>query len=94
MLYGILDCLKLRNHIPDGAGFFILKFVLVGGLLTAASIFPNVLPSTNTVNPSLTIYNVAADNYGLSVGVYWFVIALILVIAYFIINIKCLAENG
>jgi cytochrome d ubiquinol oxidase subunit II len=50
--------------------------------------FSNVLPSTNTVNPSLTIYNVAADNYGLSVGVYWFVIALILVIAYFIINIK------
>jgi cytochrome d ubiquinol oxidase subunit II len=63
-------------------------FLLGGFTSTAASIFPNVLPSTNNVNPSLTIYNVAADDYGLSVGVYWFAIALVLVITYFIIQYK------
>ena len=63
-------------------------FILGGFATTATSIFPNVLPSTNTVNPSLTIYNVAADDYGLSVGIYWFVIALILLIAYVIIQYR------
>jgi cytochrome d ubiquinol oxidase subunit II len=40
------------------------------------------------VNPALTIYNVAADEYGLSVGIYWFIIALILLIAYIFIQYR------
>ena len=62
---------------------------LFGGLAsTVASIFPKVLPSTNDVNPSLTIYNVAADEYGLNVGVYWFAIAVVLVAIYMTIQYK------
>ncbi|SEA41657.1 cytochrome bd-I ubiquinol oxidase subunit 2 apoprotein [Flavobacterium gillisiae] len=86
---GIFGLFKVKSFTHDCAGFLFSSLFLVGGFTsTAASIFPNVLPSTNTVNPSLTIYNVAADDYGLSVGVYWFVIALILVITYFIIQYK------
>ncbi|MFV8342680.1 cytochrome d ubiquinol oxidase subunit II [Flavobacterium sp. XS2P39] len=86
---GIFGLFKVKTFHKDGLGFLFSSMFLVGGFAaTTASIFPNVLPSTNTVNPSLTIYNTAAGEYGLSVGVYWFIIALVLVIAYFIIQYK------
>lgn len=86
---GLLGLFKVRSFKKDGRGFLFSSLFLVGGLTTTvASIFPKVLPSTNGVNPSLTIYNVAADDYGLSVGVYWFAIAIVLVIAYMFIQYK------
>ncbi|MFV5691963.1 cytochrome d ubiquinol oxidase subunit II [Flavobacterium sp. LT1R49] len=86
---GIFGLFKVKTFKKDGLGFLFSSMFLVGGFAaTTASIFPNVLPSTNAVNPSLTIYNTAAGEYGLSVGVYWFVIALPLVIVYFIIQYK------
>ena len=53
-----------------------------------ASIFPKLLPSTNSVNPDLTVYNVAAHEYGLTAGLNWFIIAAILVVIYFVIQYK------
>ena len=86
---GLFAMFKIKTFKKDGQGFIFSSMFLVGGLATTvASIFPKLLPSTNTVNPSLTIYNVAADKYGLSVGLYWFFIAAILVIIYFIIQYK------
>ncbi|MFV5685881.1 cytochrome d ubiquinol oxidase subunit II [Flavobacterium sp. GB2R13] len=86
---GIFGLFKVKTFKKDGHGFLFSSMFLVGGFAaTTASIFPNVLPSTNAVNPSLTIYNTAAGEYGLSVGVYWFVIALALVIGYFTIQYK------
>ncbi|AUP79662.1 cytochrome d ubiquinol oxidase subunit II [Flavivirga eckloniae] len=86
---GLFGLFNIKRFKKDGLGFLFSSLFLVGGLAsTVASIFPNVLPSTNNVNPSLTLYNVAADAYGLSVGIIWFVIALILVIVYFIIQYK------
>jgi cytochrome d ubiquinol oxidase subunit II len=67
----------VKSYTHDGAGF-LFSSLFWWRVANRSFYFSNVLPSTNTVNPSLTIYNVAADNYGLSVGVYWFVIALIL----------------
>ena len=70
-------------------GFLFSSLFLLGGLAsTVVSIFPKVLPSTNDVNPSLTLYNVAADAYGLSVGVYWFTIAAVLVAIYMIVQYR------
>lgn len=89
MLIGLFGLFKVKTFKKDGQGFMFSTLFLVGGLAsTVASIFPNLLPSTNKVNPSLTLYNVAADNYGLSVGVYWFVIAILLVIVYFVIQYR------
>lgn len=86
---GIIGLFKVRSYKKDGSGFVFSTLFLVGGFAsTAVSIFPNVLPSTNNVNPSLTIYNAAAHEYGLSVGVSWFIIALALVIVYFVIQYK------
>ncbi len=86
---GIFGLFKVRTFKKDGLGFLFSSLFLVGGFAaTTASIFPNVLPSTNTVNPSLTIYSTAAGAYGLSVGTYWFFIAIVLVAVYFVIQYK------
>ena len=86
---GLFGLFKVKTFKKDGKGFLFSSLFLFGGMTsTVASIFPKLLPSTNSINPSLTIENVAAHEYGLSVGVYWFAIAVVLVIAYMIIQYK------
>jgi len=86
---GIFGLFKVKSFKKHGMGFLFSSLFLIGGLAsTVASIYPKLLPSTNNVNPSLTIENVAAHDYGLSVGVYWFAIAAVLVILYMIIQYR------
>lgn len=86
---GLIGQFWIQKFKKDGMGFlFSCLFIMGSFASTVASLFPNVLPSTNSVNPSLTIYNVAAHEYGLSVGMYWFIIAFILVVIYFIIQFR------
>ena len=89
MMAGLFGLFKVKTFKKDGLGFVFSSLFLFGGIAsTVASIFPKVLPSTNTINPDLTIYNVAADEYGLTVGVYWYAIAIVLVAIYFTIQYK------
>lgn len=84
---GLFGLFKVKSFKKHGIGFLFSSLFLFGGLTsTVASIFPKVLPSTNTINPSLTLYNTAADDYGLTVGVYWFTIAIILIGIYMYIQ--------
>ncbi len=86
---GLFGMFKVRTFKKDGMGFLFSSLFLFGGLAsTVASIFPKLLPSTNTVNPSLTLYNMAAHEYGLSVGMNWFFIALVLVIVYMVVQYR------
>ncbi|WP_298499699.1 cytochrome d ubiquinol oxidase subunit II [uncultured Algibacter sp.] len=86
---GLFGLFKVRAFKKHGLGFLFSSLFLFGGLTsTVASIFPKVLPSTNSINPDLTLYNVAAHEYGLSVGVYWFAIAIVLVGIYMVIQYK------
>ncbi|MBU2526673.1 MAG: cytochrome d ubiquinol oxidase subunit II [Bacteroidetes bacterium] len=86
---GIFGLFKVKSFRKHGMGFLFSTLFLIGGLAsTVVSIFPNVLPSTNAVNPSLTLYNVAAEDYGLTVGVYWFAIAAVLVGVYMFVQYR------
>ena len=86
---GLFGLFKVKSFKKEGYGFLFSSLFLLGGFSsTAASIFPKVLPSTNDVNPALTIYNVAAEHYGLSVGLSWFFVAVILVAVYLTIQYK------
>ena len=86
---GLFGLFKIKSFTKDGIGFIFSSLFLFGGIAsTVASIFPKLLPSTNTTNPDLTIYNMAADSYGLSVGLNWFIVAIVLVVIYFVIQYK------
>ncbi|HLS12865.1 MAG TPA: cytochrome d ubiquinol oxidase subunit II [Flavobacteriaceae bacterium] len=88
-LVGLFGQFRVKQFKRHGLGFLFSCIFLFGGLATSmVSIFPNVLPSTNAVNPSLTLYNTATDTYGLSVGVFWFTIAIILVAIYMIVQYR------
>ncbi len=86
---GMGGLFKVKTYKKSGMGFLFSSLFLVGGLsATIASIFPKFLPSTNTVNPSLTIENTVTGNYGLSTGIVWFAIGILLIIAYLIFQYR------
>lgn len=86
---GLLGQFRIQNFKKDSTGFVFSTLFIFGSFATSvASLFPNLLPSTNNVNPSLTIYNTAANDYGLNVGLNWFIIAAVLVVAYFVIQFR------
>ena len=82
-----------------GAGYFAFRkrdmaallssgtFIL--GMLTSAafSLYPLVLPAVNPAN-SLTIYNSSASQYGLTVGLIWWSVGMVLAVIYFIFTYR------
>jgi cytochrome d ubiquinol oxidase subunit II len=63
---------------------FLASCAFLLGMLssTAFALYPNVLPATTPV-PGLTIYNASATTYGLTVGLVWWSIGMVLALIYF-----------
>ncbi|MFZ0296641.1 MAG: cytochrome d ubiquinol oxidase subunit II [Candidatus Sulfotelmatobacter sp.] len=68
----------------DKVAFVASALYIVGMLVGAAfALYPNVLPSSTNAAYNLTIYNTAAGRHGLTVGIIWWSIGLILALGYF-----------
>ncbi len=81
---GLFYIKKLKKDIH---AFIFSTLVILGGITASlAAIFPVMLPSTNDVNESLTIYNTATNQYGLSVAMYWGILGGVLLFVYMIIQ--------
>jgi cytochrome bd ubiquinol oxidase subunit II len=65
---------------------FIASGVYIAGMLVGAAVglYPVVLPASTNPAYSLTVYNTAAGHHGLSVGLAWWSLGLVLTLAYFI----------
>ncbi len=88
---GLVGLFFVKKFEKDVYGFICSSLLVLGGITTSlASIFPVILPSTNTVNESLTIYNTAASEYGLSVAMAWGIVGFILLFVYLIIQKRLL----
>jgi cytochrome bd ubiquinol oxidase subunit II len=75
---------SFRQH--DLLSFFSSGVFIVGMLSSSAfGLYPIVLPATNAAN-SLTIDNASASQYGLTVGLVWWSIGMILAVIYFILT--------
>ncbi len=86
---GIGGLLYIKKYKKDYMGFIFSTLFLIGGATsTMASIFPVLLPSTNGINPSLTLYNTKAAEYGLSVGSIWFIFGALLIIVYLLVQYR------
>ncbi|MEX1383130.1 cytochrome d ubiquinol oxidase subunit II, partial [Lutibacter sp.] len=87
-LFGLFFIKKIKK---DSYSFALSTFLIIGGITSSlASLFPVLLPSTNTINESLTIYNTAASEYGLSVAFNLAIIVVILLLIYIIIQQRVL----
>ncbi len=83
-LFGLFFIKKIKKDIY---GFVLSTLLIVGGITSSlASLFPIILPSVNSVNEPLTIYNTAAPEYGLTVALTWGIIGFILLFVYMIIQ--------
>jgi cytochrome d ubiquinol oxidase subunit II len=80
-LAGVWWCSLRRS---DGRAFLSSAAFLVGMLGSAAfGIYPYVLPSVTGPERALTVTSAAAGEYGLRVGLVWWLIGMALVAAYF-----------
>jgi len=91
-LLGIIGLFYVKRFKREASAFICSTAVIVGGISSSlASMFPKILPSTNSINESLTIYNTATGEYGLSVALNWVIIGFILVIGYLIVQKRLLS---
>ncbi len=83
-IIGLFFINKIKN---DTHAFYLSCMIIIGGITSSlASLFPVILPSTNDINESLTIYNTSTSAYGLSVAFNWGIVGLILLVIYFIVQ--------
>lgn len=92
LLYFVALFGLFRIHkISDVLAFTLSSLLIVGGITSSlASMFPVILPSTNSLNESLTIYNTTTSQYGLSTAMGWGIIGFILLFVYLIIQKRLL----
>jgi cytochrome d ubiquinol oxidase subunit II len=87
-LLGVLGLagIWLYNHRGEDARAFLSSGAFIVGMLgsTAFALYPNLLPSSTDPSYSLTAHRVAAQQYGLTVGLVWWVIGIILASGYFV----------
>jgi len=89
---GIVGLFFIKFWKNEIIPFYLSTLLIIGGITsTLASLFPIVLPSTNTLNESLTIYNTATSSYGLSVAFNWVIIGILLAVVYFLFQKRMLS---
>jgi len=80
---GLVGVRVLSTQRKDLGAFLASSLYLVGMLASVAfGVFPNVLPSNTAPDFSLTIYNAAAAEHGLVIGLWWFIPGMALAIVY------------
>jgi len=74
----------LRKQNDKGA--FLASCGYIAGMLVGLvfAVYPMVLPASTDPRYSLTIYNTAAGAHGLTVGLVWWSIGVVIAIAYFV----------
>jgi cytochrome d ubiquinol oxidase subunit II len=68
---------------PDKGAFLSSCLYLIGMLTSAAfGVFPYVLPSNSSPEAGLTVINAAAAEYGLYIGLAWWIPGMALAVVY------------
>ena len=82
-LLGMIGARLLSRSRRDLPAFLASGLYLVGMISSVAfGIFPNLLPSNINPNLGLTVYNSAAAEHGLVVGLCWFIPGMALAVGY------------
>jgi cytochrome d ubiquinol oxidase subunit II len=82
---GLVGMIYFSFRGRDRAAFLSSSTYIVGMLAsTVFAVYPNVLPAVDPEN-SLTIQNASASQYGMTVGLIWWSIGMVLAAIYFIL---------
>jgi len=86
----LVATLVFRRRQRDVAAFMASSLFIAAMLGSIAwGSYPNILIATNDPAHSLTVFNAATDEYGLRVGLLWFLIGFVLIIAYQVYAHRC-----
>lgn len=58
------------------------SYIALMFIAAVAASYPVLLPSTNAVHPSLTVFNAAAPPYSLAIGLRWWILGIALIAGY------------
>ena len=87
-LLGLLGLAGMKFYNGRGRDTlaFLASTAFIAGMLasTAFCLYPTLLPASTDPSYSLTIHNTAAQAYGLSVGLVWWIVGMILAAGYFV----------
>jgi cytochrome d ubiquinol oxidase subunit II len=86
MIYAIRKCSDgVTPDLKKEKLAFVASALYIVGMLVGAAfaLYPVVLPSSTDPALNLTIYNTAAGEHGLAVGLTWWILGMILALAYF-----------
>jgi cytochrome d ubiquinol oxidase subunit II len=83
--FGLVGIHYFRAKRRDLATFLSSSLAIAGMLGGAAfGLYPKVLPSTLGAENDLTVWNTAAQSYGLRIGAIWWAVGILLTTAYFV----------
>jgi cytochrome d ubiquinol oxidase subunit II len=85
VVFGALVAMPLLRGRHHDQAVFLASAVYLAAMLGGAAfaLYPNVLPATTGSAFSLTIYNTAAAEHGLRVGVVWWSIGIVIALGWF-----------
>lgn len=92
---GSLAGVKVLNRAGRDPAAFLCSCAYVLTMLAAAAFghYPYLLPAISRGQNGLTIYNASASNYGLRIGLVWFIPGLALVASYFLFAYRHVLER-
>jgi cytochrome d ubiquinol oxidase subunit II len=91
-LLGLVGMIYFNRTQKDLRAFASSSMFIAGMLAsTAFGLYPNVLPASTDPAYSLTVFNTKAQDYGLEVGLIWWMIGLVFVTGYFVYLYKMFA---
>jgi NADH:ubiquinone reductase (H+-translocating) len=92
---GMTGAAVLSGRRRDGQAFWASGLGIAGMIGSAAfGVFPNVLPSNAKPELGLTIYNAAAADHGLFVGLWWFIPGMALAVGYTVLVYRRFAGSA
>jgi cytochrome d ubiquinol oxidase subunit II len=85
LVFGGLALMALFRSRGEDHKAFIFSCTYIAGMLVGAAygLYPYVLPASTDAQYGLTIYNTAAAQHGLRVGVVWWILGMVLALGYF-----------
>src|SRR5215469_1482105 len=85
VVFASLFLMRQWTHKGEELKAFLASALYTTGLLVGAvfALYPVILPASTNPSYSLTIYNSAAGHHGLTVGLVWWVLGMILAVGYF-----------
>ncbi|MDP2381438.1 MAG: cytochrome d ubiquinol oxidase subunit II [Nitrospirota bacterium] len=79
----LVSALEMRRRNWDAGAFSATSlFILAMLASTAWGLYPNILIATDDLTNSLTVTNATAGDYGMQVGLWWFLIGFSLLLTY------------